>query len=123
MVKEAWVEGLSAQDIADKLPYANVTRRAVLGLYGRYPELRRTHPLNFKFVAGADSNIVGYGVVGFTREEANAYDAKATGMTLLELENWNCKWPVGQNSFCGHARASGSYCTHHSIRAHQGEIE
>lgn len=49
---------------------------------------------------------------------------KSLGLTLMELENHNCRWPAGERehiTFCGHQIEQGrSYCAYH-VRLSRGK--
>lgn len=55
--------------------------------------------------------------------EAQAYDATALNITMMDIRSGQCRWPVnspergGEFLFCGHEVADGkSYCVHHHLR-------
>lgn len=57
------------------------------------------------------------------RCDAEAYDATALNITMMEIRSGQCRWPVnapergGEFLFCGHEVADGkSYCQHHHLR-------
>jgi len=41
-----------------------------------------------------------------------------TGITLFELKYSSCRWPTGDNLYCGETKEVGSYCMAHGRRAY-----
>jgi GcrA cell cycle regulator len=149
VLKKLWADGLSANQIAIKL--GEVTRNAVigkvhrLGLAGRATtsRVRINKNRNNVTMFPARSPQVQYRTFGNaalkvavqpeTRRVATVLPfralpellpAPAVPVTLIDLKECMCKWPVGDPMedgfhFCGRAKASeGPYCEHHSAIAY-----
>jgi GcrA cell cycle regulator len=143
-LKKLWEAGLSASQIAAEL--GNVTRNAVigkvhrLGLSGRakspsstVPRPRKARPAQHMMRV---SRPVSRGNTALAQAfeielepDPIAYDDNVVPMSqrlsLLELSEATCHWPVGDPSspeffFCGGKALTGlPYCTHHSRIAYQ----
>lgn len=109
VVKQAWRANAPVSAWAPK----GVSRGAVLGLYKRNPELRKTHPLNppgeRRQVKPAAARI---------NVDLSPFIRLFAGKSLLSLERRDCRYPVhGEGAstiFCGCRATDGrSYCAHH----------
>ena len=143
-LKKLWEGGLSASQIAAEL--GNVTRNAVigkvhrLGLSGRAKSPTSAAPRPRKAARPAQQMMrVTRPVSRGNTALAQAFDVEvetdpitfdnvvpmSQRLSLLELNEANCHWPVGDPSspeffFCGgRALASLPYCAHHSRIAYQ----
>src|SRR3954463_16354278 len=141
-LKKLWESGLSASQIAAEL--GNVTRNAVigkvhrLGLSGRAkapstaaPRPRKARPTQMVRVSRPMSRANTALAQAFAVEAETEPAAYANvvpmsrRLTLLQLNEATCHWPVGDPSspeffFCGGKSLSGlPYCAHHSRVAYQ----
>src|SRR5437762_9517937 len=143
-LKKLWESGLSASQIAAEL--GNVTRNAVigkvhrLGLSGRAKSPSSAAPRQRKARPAAQQMMrVARPVSRGNTALAHAFDMElepdpvafdnvvpmSQRLTLLELNEATCHWPVGDPSspeffFCGGKALSGlPYCAHHSRVAYQ----
>jgi GcrA cell cycle regulator len=141
-LKKLWESGLSASQIAAEL--GNVTRNAVigkvhrLGLSGRAkapstaaPRPRKARPTQMVRVSRPMSRGNTALAQAFEVEvetDPIAYDnvvPMSQRLTLLELNDATCHWPVGDPSspeffFCGGQSLTGlPYCAYHSRVAYQ----
>lgn len=150
VLKKLWSDGLSASQIAAKL--GEVTRNAVigkvhrLGLQGRATtsRMRVARPRTNIAMFPARSPQVQFRTYGNTalkvaiqpevRRVANVVpmlralpaleEAPAVPVSLVDLKECMCRWPVGDPMeegfhFCGRSKAdSGAYCEHHAAIAY-----
>src|SRR6201981_467578 len=142
-LKKLWESGLSASQIGAKL--GNVTRNAVigkvhrLGLSGRAkspastaPRQRKPRPAQHMMRVSrpvARGNTALADALQVEREpDPIAFDnvvPMSQRLSLLELNEATCHWPVGDPSspaffFCGGKTLAGlPYCAHHSRVAYQ----
>ena len=127
-LKQLWAEGLSASQIARQL--GGVTRNAVigkvhrLGLAGRATPARAERPRvpTVRRVARPrPAPVVQVPII----ERDPVTDENGRKMTVINLSDRMCKWPIGDPSttefhFCGHGPKVGSpYCDAHSVKAFQ----
>src|SRR6202047_746290 len=142
-LKKLWEAGLSASQIAAEL--GNVTRNAVigkvhrLGLSGRAkspsssaPRQRKARPaqhmMRVSRPVSRGNTALAHAFEVELEPDPIAYDnvvPMSQRLSLLELNEATCHWPVGDPSspefFCagGKALASLPYCAHHSRIAYQ----
>ena len=142
-LKTLWTEGLSASQIARAL--GGVTRNAVigkvhrLGLSGRAktpssaaPRPRKARPaqhmMRVSRPVSRGNTALAHAFEVEMEPDPIAYDnvvPMSQRLTLLELNESTCHWPVGDPSnpeffFCGGKALSGlPYCAHHSRVAYQ----
>ena len=142
-LKKLWEAGLSASQIAAEL--GNVTRNAVigkvhrLGLSGRAKSPSSAAPRQRKARPAQQMMRVSRPVSRGNTALAHAFEVElepdpiafdnvvpmSQRLTLLELNEATCHWPVGDPSspeffFCGGKALSGlPYCAHHSRVAYQ----
>lgn len=143
-LKKLWEGGLSASQIAAEL--GNVTRNAVigkvhrLGLSGRAkspssaaPRPRKARPAQHMMrvsrpVSRGNTALAHSYDVEVEQADPVTYDnvvPMSQRLTLLELNEATCHWPIGDPSnpeffFCGgKALQSLPYCAHHSRIAYQ----
>ncbi len=142
-LKKLWEGGLSASQIAAEL--GNVTRNAVigkvhrLGLSGRAKSPTSAAPRPRHARPGAPMMRVTRPVARGNTALAHAFEVEAEPdpiafdnvvpmnqrLSLLELNEATCHWPVGDPSspeffFCGGKSLPGlPYCAHHSRIAYQ----
>jgi GcrA cell cycle regulator len=142
-LKKLWENGLSASQIAAEL--GNVTRNAVigkvhrLGLSGRAKSPSSAAPRQRKARPAQHMMRVARPVSRGNTALAHAYEVEmepdpiafdnvvpmSQRLTLLELNEATCHWPVGDPSsadffFCGGKALGGlPYCAHHSRIAYQ----
>ena len=125
MLRRLWADGLSASAIAKQL---GATRSGVLGKVMR---LHLTPRKSSEFKPGpprprAPKAIRKRPVVLPSSappepEEKPPPPPKPRRLTLLQLREHHCRWPVEDNPFrfCGAYRQSGaSYCRYHQDKAH-----
>ncbi len=147
LLKRYWGQGKSASQIAALL--GDVTRNAVigkahrLGLSGRPSPIRNRPALTTRPKTAQPRRLRPAGTPRPTQNTAMApvrkvEPAAATapaepppppvngkGVTILELNDRMCKWPIGDPRkpgfrFCGHAVQPGtSYCAYHAAQAYQ----
>lgn len=95
-----------------------VGKRGAAGMYRSQGAATRRERLETK----ADAIVAPAPVVPL-REESQAFDATARRLTLIQLTEHTCKWPIGDPAeadfhFCGHDAIDGKpYCEHHGRRA------
>jgi GcrA cell cycle regulator len=147
LLKKLWQEGLSASQIASEL--GGVTRNAVigkvhrLGLSGRVkssaPSLapRRpratpqpSQPARPRFVTQGNVALApvpeaDLAPLPVERREAEIEPFSCERVTIMELKECMCRWPLGDPSrsdfrFCGAKSSPGApYCSHHARMAYQ----
>tara|TARA_Y100000590_G_scaffold364139_1_gene422297 strand:+ start:53844 stop:54332 length:489 start_codon:yes stop_codon:yes gene_type:complete len=144
LLRKLWSEGLSASQIANKI--GDVTRNAVIGKVHRLGLEGRAKPLSRKSVTVGqlDANVISVSYSGnlafkgtpednfphnkndiINNQENQLYIAPDEKVTILNLTENNCKWPIGDPRdddfhFCGHAPSNGSpYCEDHSKVAYK----
>ncbi len=149
LLKKFWADGLSASQIAAKL--GEVTRNAVigkvhrLGLAGRATtsRIRSARPRTNVALFPSRSPQVQYRAFGNTalkvspepqerksaaviplRALPDLEPAPAGNVTLIDLKESMCHWPIGDPMeegfhFCGRRKSSGiPYCEHHAAIAY-----
>jgi GcrA cell cycle regulator len=142
-LKKLWEAGLSASQIAAEL--GSVTRNAVigkvhrLGLSGRakspssaVPRQRKARPaqqmMRVSRPASRGNTALAHAFEVELEPDPIAYDnvvPMSQRLSLLELNEATCHWPVGDPSspeffFCGGKALAGlPYCAHHSRVAYQ----
>ncbi len=156
LLKKLWSEGLSASQIAAQL--GGVSRNAVIGKVHRLKLSSRARPTSTaprvkKTVRSPSANRAhprpgrssGGGTIGATALKPHFYaDAIAQHavrpienvvvpialkLSLIELTEKTCKWPIGdplmeEFHFCGHDSGESSpYCTYHARLAFQPSAE
>jgi GcrA cell cycle regulator len=123
MLRRLWAEGLSASAIAEQL---GATRSGVLGKVMR---LGLTHRRSSEFKPGPPRpKAIARRVVTQEKKppappepELEPQPPKPRRLTLLQLREHHCRWPVEDNPFrfCGAYRSSGeTYCAYHRDKAH-----
>ncbi|MFC3724454.1 hypothetical protein [Neoaquamicrobium sediminum] len=133
LIRSHYEEGHTASGLAESISLTTgekVRRQEVADVYRANPVLDRTHPLNVSMArirekgsaedAPPSLKPVTVQIVGFTEDEAHAYDSAAPGVYPLDVTDQECRWPVRPGIFCGHA-AHGRYCQHHTIRSRGSE--
>lgn len=130
LLKKLWDEGKTAAQIAETL--GGVTRNAVIGkahrlkLSGRASPIKTSKKVKTNTVAKSGQKIAGQ--VGRRIKPAPEFVDKAPsgdGVSLLELRERNCRWPLGDPQhddfkFCGCASLPGiPYCAEHAAIAYQ----
>ena len=135
-LKKLWAEGLSAAQIANKM--GGVTRNAVigkvhrLGLSGRAtpakPQRGRAYEAAQKSENTANEKPSAETMKPVIPEPAFIAPAvldSGDRMTVANIKNNMCKWPIGDPAtddfhFCGQSTLSGkSYCAYHAHMAFQ----
>ena len=112
-LKKLWLEGLSASQIAAKLG-EGVTRNAVIGKAHRLGLASRPSPVKTESAAKPKP-----------KPARPAPVEKPARVTLLNLTERMCKWPIGHPGdaefhFCGRKSLPGQpYCAHHAAMAYQ----
>jgi GcrA cell cycle regulator len=118
VLRRLWADGLSASDIAKQL--GGATRSGVLGKVMR---LGLTPRKSSEFKPGPPRPEAGKqrAVVSPLSPEPEPQPPKPRRLTLLQLREHHCRWPVEDNPFrfCGAYRQSGeTYCAYHRDMAH-----
>ncbi|MBW8282500.1 MAG: GcrA family cell cycle regulator [Rhizobium sp.] len=129
LLRELWREGFSAAEIAKRI--GGVSRNAVIGKVHRlkldvHPNAPlvegNRHPAAPKRISSNKGNRhikLNKSVNPHPVEERPAPipAPRLLELSLLELENHNCRWPAGDRApftFCGHRVDDGEvYCTYH----------
>lgn len=112
LLKKFWEEGLSASQIAAKIG-DGVTRNAVIGKAHRLGLKARPSPVKTS--------------AGTKKAAAKAKKPKKTKITLLDLTDRMCKWPIGHPGdddfhFCGKpSMPAMPYCEAHCAEAYQAQ--
>jgi GcrA cell cycle regulator len=143
ILKAGWEGGMTASQIAEKLG-EGVTRNAVIGKAHRLGLESRPSPVK----AGEDSTTsepvaastpapaptaappaaAAPAAVAKPAAKRPARTGKAARVTLLDLNERICKWPIGHPGepdfhFCGKpVQASFPYCTEHCLVAYQAQL-
>jgi len=138
-VRMAWYSGTSAREIAAH--FNGATRNAVIGLYGRYPDLLTETPLKKptkSVIAMVKAKANGNYTVRtpsktrpkqptiepetFVPPEPRGLEWHVCGKPLMLLGPHQCKWPINEAAvgeahlFCS-APAEKSYCEAHHARS------
>lgn len=151
LIRELHQEGDSGAILAEKISYScrsTVSKNAVLSFYGRYPKIAKTHPLGggtsawYRGRPRAKASAIPHrpiiikatelppkpiSISGFTAEQAAEFDRNCPGVSVLEVTETHCRWPIprmdnGVHLFCGHSTGLTTvYCEHHTIRSRQSE--
>jgi GcrA cell cycle regulator len=112
LLKKLWEKGLSASQIASEL--GGVTRNAVIGKAHRMGLASRPSPLKTETQKPKAA-----------KKKAPEKKAVKERITLLQLTDKMCKWPIGHPGepdfhFCGKkAEAGVPYCAEHCAQAYQ----
>jgi GcrA cell cycle regulator len=149
LLRRLWLEGLSASRIAAELS-DGITRNAVigkvhrLGLSGRVkapsttasvPREREARPAAPKPIMTAVHGNLALKPMPVqavvTKSAEDVVIPFAENVTIMELREAMCRWPVGDPSspdfrFCGGKRNGGSdgpYCAHHAKIAYQPAMD
>lgn len=122
LLKRLWGEGKTAAEIASEL--GGVTRNAVIGKAHRLKLSNRVSPIqqNKKpVVVISKPAVAAEKKIRQTLEQDN----NRTGISMLELGNQMCRWPLGDPreekfGFCGDGCVPGlPYCDRHAKAAYQ----
>jgi hypothetical protein len=130
-VKTIWQPGMSANQIAAN--FNGATRNAVIGMYGRYPDLLNDTPLKrptASVIAMVKAKVRRRIAPSAKRPGAHVEclfeepqsEWHVCGKPLVRLGAKQCKWPVNDAAaaemhlFCS-APAEGSYCAAHAKRS------
>ncbi len=122
LLKRLWGEGKTAAEIASEL--GGVTRNAVIGKAHRLKLSNRVSPIqqNKKpVVVISKPPVAAEKKIRQTLEQDN----NRTGISMLELGNQMCRWPLGDPreekfGFCGDGSVPGlPYCDRHAKAAYQ----
>ena len=109
-LRALWADGYSASVIARMLG-PDLTKNAIIGKVGRLKlpsratHVSNTRPREFKLVSKPPVEV---------RPDTWTALPGTTPVSMAELEQGMCKWPIGESPFlfCG-AEAQGVYCEHH----------
>lgn len=123
-IRTAWSANTPVSHIAARIPGA--TKNAIIGIYGRNPDLRIDYPLRDQKAALAIENARRSKRDPKLRIRRKPMDAPkllfrlaephTAPLDLMGLSRGRCKWPVSEGSpflFCCH-EARGSYCEFHA---------
>jgi GcrA cell cycle regulator len=119
LLRRLWDSGKSASQIADELGHG-VTRNAVIGKAHRLGLRARPSPV--KPEVGAKI------APAPTQPRRIKTEAKPARITLLDLNERICKWPIGHPGdedfhFCGKPVNPGTpYCSEHCAVAYQAQL-
>jgi len=143
-LRKLWSEGLSASQIANKI--GDVTRNAVIGKVHRLGLEGRAKPHSGKSVTVGqlDANVISVSYSGnlalkvtsedsfshnkddiINNKENQLYVAQGEKVTILNLTENTCKWPIGDPTdedfhFCGHTPSKDApYCEDHTKVAYK----
>ncbi|MBN9581765.1 MAG: GcrA family cell cycle regulator [Afipia sp.] len=131
-LKKLWEAGLSASQIAAEL--GNITRNAVIGKVHRLaaPRQRKVRPaqhmMRISRPVARGNTALAHAFEVEAETDPVIYDnvvPMSQRLTLLELNESTCHWPVGDPGsadffFCGGKTLTGlPYCAHHSRIAYQ----
>ncbi len=144
-LKKLWEAGLSASQIAAEL--GNVTRNAVIGKVHRLglsrraksppsaaPRQRKPRPAQqmMRVTVSRGNTALAHAFEVELEADPIAHDnvvPMSQRLSLLELSEATCHWPVGDPSspdffFCGGKALGGlPYCAHHSRVAYQPTVD
>lgn len=127
-IKKIWRKGMSARDIAEKLPFS-MTRNAVIGFFERHPDelfpaqlrSRKTVEAKLKNKAAlfAKPDLSTALVLETPRVlEEPVMAQEPLHLSLMDLGPRCCNFPYGDRNFtfCGHpvVSTSSTYCEHHA---------
>lgn len=133
LLTKLWNEGKTAAQIAETL--GGVTRNAVIGkahrlkLSGRASPIKTSKKVKKQAVASSSSSKSGTAPQTRRLKPVSEFVDKAPsgdGMSLLELKERHCRWPLGDPQeesfkFCGCNSLPGiPYCPEHAAIAYQG---
>ena len=122
-LKALWKKGLSASQIATELG-ENITRNAVIGKAHRLGLSSRPSPVKKPAQAKPRKVPVKKAAPAAPALAPDPFD-KPEKITILELTDRICKWPLGHPGeddfqFCGSKSVSGQpYCAFHGAMAYQ----
>ena len=140
LLRKLWSEGLSASQVAAELG-AGITRNAVigkihrLGLAERAKTVVSSRPRVASTVPVVNGNVaLAYApqalVVARSRPEEEVVIPMSERVTLMELRESTCRWPMGDPTtsefrFCGGPSpvGGGPYCAYHARVAYQPSQE
>lgn len=120
-----WEKGLSARQIAEEL--GGTTRNAVIGKLYRMGlfTISKEEGESAYFVEAFGNDEEEKGRKRPSRRRGRVRRSKKVGVTLLELTEDTCRWPIGDPSqegflFCGAPPERGlPYCSTHAQAAYQ----
>lgn len=121
ILKRLWGKGMTASQIAGELG-DGITRNAVIGKAHRLKLPSRPSPVKPEAEAKAAAP------APQPKPQAPAPEGKTKGLSLLELTEQTCKWPIGHPGdadfyFCGKASRPGiPYCPEHCLMAYQAQL-
>lgn len=113
-LQKLWEKGLTASQIAEEL--GDVTRNAVIGKAHRLGLKSRPSPVKAEATKKKP-----------VKKPAPTPGAESTRVTLLDLTERTCKWPIGHPGdedfhFCGKSSEPGvPYCAPHCAEAFQAQ--
>lgn len=123
LLKQMWGAGKTAAEIAQHLG-GGITRNAVIGKAHRLGLSGRISPISTKKIE--KTHHVPAAAAALIAEPV--YEKSATSVSMLELSEKTCRWPLGDPKksgfhFCGARPAPGvPYCGHHAAMAYQGTL-
>ena len=121
LLRKMWGEGKTAAEIAKEL--GGVTRNAVIGKAHRLRLSNRVSPIQQN--TRKPARVVEGRNAGRAARAAQIAEIQVKGITLAELKEKMCRWPLGDPKepdflFCGCAAVPGlPYCGDHARVAYQ----
>jgi GcrA cell cycle regulator len=121
-LKRLWGKGMTASQIAGELG-DGITRNAVIGKAHRLKLPSRPSPVKPEPEAKPAAH-----PTPAPKVEAPAPSGEGKGLSLLELTETTCKWPIGHPGdedfyFCGKPSRPGvPYCPEHCLMAYQAQL-
>lgn len=129
-LRQMWIEGLTANEIAKKL---GVSKNSIVGKVHRLCLTARPSPIKRKEDTLSENKTIVESSEEVVEEVAENFETEindvensgtALGIKLVHLDSHTCRWPIGDPrdenfGFCGKkVRAGQTYCDEHSAMAY-----